>query len=279
MKVLRDAGSMRAWSFEQRAAGRSLGLVPTMGAFHEGHLSLVRASISREDATVVSVFVNPAQFAPHEDFDSYPRTFESDCEQAEALGVDAIYAPVASKMYLEKYATYVTVEGLQDRLCGISRPHFFRGVATVVAKLFNAVTPDRAYFGQKDAQQCAVIKRMVRDLDFGIEVVELPIVREADGLAMSSRNVHLSAEERQRALRISEGLKAGLKMLEGGERDTQTILGAVREKMAEVEIDYVDLVDAHEITPLDRVEGDVLLAAAARVGNTRLIDNVRFTRT
>ena len=279
MKVLRDAGAMRAWSFEQRAAGRSLGLVPTMGAFHEGHLSLIRASIAREDSTVVSVFVNPTQFAPHEDFDSYPRTFESDCEQAEALGVDAIYAPVASKMYLEKYATYVTVEGLQDRLCGISRPHFFRGVATVVAKLFNAVTPDRAYFGQKDAQQCAVIKRMVRDLDFGIEVVELPIVREADGLAMSSRNVHLSAEERQRALRISEGLKAGLKMLEGGERDTQTILGAVREKMAEVEIDYVDLVDAHEITPPDRVEGDVLLAAAARVGNTRLIDNVRFTRT
>ena len=278
MKVLRDAGAMRAWSFEQRAAGRSLGLVPTMGAFHEGHLSLMRASIAREDATVVSIFVNPTQFAPHEDFDSYPRTFEADCEQAEALGVDAIYAPAASKMYLEKYATYVTVEGLQDRLCGISRQHFFRGVATVVAKLFNAVTPDRAYFGQKDAQQCAVIKRMARDLDFPVEIVTVPTVREPDGLAMSSRNIYLTSDERRAALCLSRGLADAASAWSTGQRDAKALKAAVcdavdREPLLQLE--YVSLANAETMVELTgTVTGSALLSLAARASKARLIDNV-----
>lgn len=277
MKVLRNADEMRAWSFEQKRAGKTVGFVPTMGAMHEGHASLLRASVEQNDVTVVSIFVNPAQFAPHEDLDTYPRTFDADCAMAEGIGVDAAYVPRTKEMYSEGYATYVLVGRITERLCGASRPTFFRGVATVVTKLFNAVRPDRAYFGQKDAQQAAVIRRMTRDLDFGIEIVELPIVREPDGLALSSRNRYLNAEDRQRALCLSRAVFAGQEQLEAGERDAAKIVSTVREAMADVDIDYVELVDAEEITPVDHVEGAVLLAVAAHVGPARLIDNIKFT--
>ncbi len=276
MDVLEHVRAMREWSREQRKAGRTVGFVPTMGALHEGHVSLVREAAIGNDVVVVSIFVNPTQFAPHEDLDRYPRTFDKDLALLKLVGAHAVYAPTASDMYPENYATYVMVERLQDGLCGISRPHFFRGVATVVAKLFNAVQPDRAYFGQKDAQQCAVIKRMVRDLDFPIEVVEMPIVREPDGLAMSSRNVYLSAEERKRALCLSRALRQGQALLEAGERNAARVVEAVRGEMTDVDIDYVSLVDASEIKDVDIITGEIILAVAAKVGNTRLIDNIKF---
>ncbi len=276
MVVHTGAAEMRRWCLERKSGGKTLGFVPTMGALHEGHASLMREAARGNGIAVLSVFVNPAQFAPHEDFDHYPRTWDQDLALAEAAGIQAIYAPKASAMYPPNYATYVQVDRLQDGLCSGTRPHFFKGVATVVAKLFNAVPADKAYFGQKDAQQCAIIRRMARDLDFGIEIVEMPIVREADGLAMSSRNVYLSPEERTRALCLSRALFRAEAMMKAGERDAAAIVAAVREMMVGVEIDYVALVDADEMTPRSRVEGKVLLAVAAQVGKTRLIDNIKF---
>ncbi len=275
--IIKSPRAMRQWTFEQRCAGRTVGLVPTMGGLHEGHASLMRESVSCNDVSVLSIFVNPAQFAPHEDFDRYPRTFEADLALAEGIGIDAVYAPTSSSMYGQDFASYLTVERVQDGLCGGSRPHFFRGVATVVTKLFNAVLPHRAYFGQKDAQQCAVIKRMVRDLDFDIEVVELPIVRDADGLALSSRNQYLSSAERLEALNLSKALARGLELMQRGERDIRRIEEAVRAELADLDIDYVAVVDADSIEPLAVAQGNVLLAAAAHVGATRLIDNVKYT--
>ncbi len=276
MKVIRDSKEMRRWSQGQRVARRLIGLVPTMGALHAGHTSLIDASVARDDVTVVSIFVNPAQFAPHEDFDTYPIAFDEDCEKVESLRGTLVYAPSPETMYAKDYATYVEVERLQEGLCGGTRPHFFRGVATVVAKLFNTVLPDRAYFGEKDGQQAAIIRRMTRDLDFGIEIVTLPTVREADGLAMSSRNAYLSASERERALDISRALFKAREMLEAGQRDAERILAVVKEAMSGVEIDYAALVDADELTPVERIEGRVMLAVAAKVGKTRLIDNIQF---
>jgi pantoate--beta-alanine ligase len=276
MMILHTAEEMRAWSEAERCAGHTVGFVPTMGALHEGHASLMRASVADCDRTVLSVFVNPTQFGPNEDYSRYPRTWDADSALAESIGVDAIYLPDAKGMYPEGYATYVEVERLSDRLCGASRPVFFRGVATVVTKLFNAVRPHRAYFGQKDAQQAAVIRRMTRDLDFGIEIVVMPIVREPDGLAMSSRNRYLSPEERQRALGISRGLKNAQSLLESGIREPETILEAVRNAMEGIEIDYIELVDADEITPLTEIRGRVLLAVGGWLGGTRLIDNIVF---
>jgi len=277
MMILENATDMRRWSRKMRAEGRSIGLVPTMGALHEGHASLIRESIDHNDVTVVSIFVNPAQFAPHEDFDSYPRTFEDDLALCESLGAVAIYAPRSDSVYPEGYATYITVERLSEGLCGGSRPVFFRGIATVVTKLFNAVDPDRAYFGQKDAQQCAIIKRMVRDLEFDIEIVEMPIVREADGLAMSSRNRYLSAGDRQRALCLSRALGQARELLDDGERDASVIIDTVREKMQDVPIDYIALVDANEIAPIQTIDRPILLAVAANIGPARLIDNIKYT--
>lgn len=276
MTLIEHPQEMRQWTFARRAEGGTVGFVPTMGALHEGHLSLVRASVEQNEYTVVSIFVNPAQFAPHEDFDKYPRTFEADSAYCESLGADVIYVPRKPDMYPDGYATYVNVEGLDQGLCSLSRPHFFRGVATVVTKLFNAVPCDRAYFGQKDAQQCAIITRMCRDLDFGIEIVEMPIVREADGLAMSSRNVYLSPEERQRGLCLSRSLRAAKAMLEAGERDSKVLEDALRKGMAEVDIDYIAIVSAETMIPLERVEGHVLIAVASQVGATRLIDNIKY---
>jgi pantoate--beta-alanine ligase len=277
MMVLHTPDEMRAWSLRQRCAGKSIGLVPSMGALHEGHASLVRASVAENDVTVVSIFVNPAQFAPHEDFDKYPRTFDADVQLVEGIGASAVYAPTARTMYPSGYQTYVEVMRLTEHLCGKSRPHFFRGVATVVTKLFVAVLPHRAYFGQKDAQQYAVIKRMTRDLDLGIDVIEKAIVREPDGLAMSSRNRYLSPGEHQRALSLSRALRKAQAMLESGERDVGKLLETVRNEMAEVDIDYVELVDAEDIQPVHEIRRTILLAVAARVGETRLIDNIKFT--
>jgi pantoate--beta-alanine ligase len=237
----------------------------------------MRAAAAQNDLSVLSIYVNPTQFAPGEDFDQYPRTFDADSALAAEVGVSAIYLPTDATMYPQGYATYVDVERITEGLCGGSRPHFFRGVATVVAKLFNAVRPHRAYFGQKDAQQAAVIRRMVRDLDMGIEIVEMPVIREPDGLAMSSRNKYLNPEERQRALALSRGLSLARELLQSGERDPQIIIETVRSAMSAVDIDYIELADAGEITPLDRVRGTILLAVAARVGDTRLIDNIKFT--
>ncbi|MBX3179025.1 MAG: pantoate--beta-alanine ligase [Candidatus Hydrogenedentes bacterium] len=277
MKIIREKAEMRAWSIAEKAAGRPVGFVPTMGALHEGHASLVRASVANGDHAVASIFVNPTQFAPNEDLDKYPRTFDEDCALLASLGTQVVYAPDAASMYPEGYSTYVTVEGVSEGLCSLSRPHFFRGVATVVTKLFATVLPDRAYFGQKDAQQCAVIKRMARDLDLGVEIVEMPIVREPDGLAMSSRNRYLAPEDRKAALRISAALFRARDLLDAGERDAAVITSAVRHAMAPLEIDYVSLVDADTMRPLDRVAGEILLAAAAQVGPARLIDNIKFT--
>ncbi len=274
MIVLDTADAMRAWSEEQRRAGKTIGFVPTMGALHEGHASLMRVASKENDIAIASIFVNPAQFAPHEDFDKYPRTWDADLKICEDCGVVAIYAPRKDAIYPPGYATYVNVEGLSEGLCGVTRPIFFRGVATVVMKLFNAVRPHRAYFGQKDAQQCAVIRRMTEDLEFGIEIVILPTVREADGLAMSSRNRYLSAEEHERALCLSRSLFAAEQMVRDGVRDAKAIVEFVRAGMADVQIDYVKLVDADTMQPVERIDRPGVLAVAAFVGPARLIDNV-----
>jgi len=275
LTIIDTPEAMRAWSFARHAEGKTIGFVPTMGALHEGHASLMRAAASENDLGVVSIFVNPTQFAPHEDFNQYPRTFEADSCIAAETRMHVIYAPRASSMYPEQYSTYVIVEDVSEGLCGGSRPHFFRGVATVVTKLFNAVLPHRAYFGQKDAQQCAVIKRMTRDLDMGTEIVEMPIVREPDGLAMSSRNTYLSPEERQRGLCLSRSLFTARERIQAGERDAKAIIEHVRACMTDVQIDYVELVDGNTMKPLERVEGSILLAVAAWAGKTRLIDNIK----
>lgn len=276
MIIIRTPAEMRDWSLSARAAGATIGFVPTMGALHEGHASLLRAASAQNDKAVASVFVNPTQFAPNEDFAAYPRTFDADRAMCKEAGIDVIYAPDSKTLYPEGYATYVNVEKVSAGLCGASRPIFFRGVTTVVTKLFNTVLPHRAYFGQKDAQQCAVIRRMTRDLDFGIEIVEMPTVREADGLAMSSRNRYLTPDERQQALAISRGLFKARAMLETGERDSLVLVNTVRNEMSALNIDYVELVDANTIEPLARATGRVLLAAAAWVGKARLIDNIQY---
>ncbi|MFA7691316.1 MAG: pantoate--beta-alanine ligase [Candidatus Hydrogenedentes bacterium] len=279
MMQWRDPRAMRAWSETQRCAGRSIGFVPTMGALHAGHLSLVEAAAAQNDCAVASIFVNPTQFAPHEDFDAYPRSLEDDLRQLETYGVQAVYLPTAAVMYPEDYATFVEVNQVSEGLCGASRPHFFRGVATVVTKLFNAVQPHRAYFGQKDAQQCAVIKRMVRDLDMGIEIKEMPIVREADGLAMSSRNAYLSAADRSNALCLSRALFDAEERLRRGERSVEVLIDAVKAAMAPVNMEYVMLVDADTMGPVEQIARPILLAVAAQLPTARLIDNIKFDPT
>lgn len=276
MIIITTPEEMRRWVDQERANHKQVGLVPTMGALHPGHMSLVEASVRENAVTVVSLFVNPAQFAPHEDFDQYPRTFERDCELLKAAGTTCVYAPTASDMYPENYSTFVDVEQVSEGLCGGSRPHFFRGVATVVMKLFHVTKPHRAYFGQKDAQQCAVIKRMVRDMDMGIEIVEMPIVREADGLAMSSRNAYLAPEDRRRALCLSQALFGAADAMRQGEREAAVLLQQVRETMSDVDIDYVALVDADTMKAVKRIEGRVVLAVAAQLPTARLIDNIVY---
>ena len=254
-----------------------LALVPTMGALHEGHLSLVRAAKAKSDAVVVSIFVNPKQFGPNEDFTRYPRHLEQDLALLEREGVDIVFEPSLEEMYPQQGNTWVTVEGLSDRLCGKSRPGHFRGVATVVAKLFHIIDPDVAFFGQKDAAQVAVIKRMVRDLNMPLQIEVCPIVREPDGLAMSSRNAYLSSEERKNALAIFRSLSRVRKDFEQGGRSAAKLIETGKAEFAatsSVHLDYFEIVDPDELTPIDAIDRPALVAVAAFVGSTRLIDNI-----
>jgi pantoate--beta-alanine ligase len=260
-----------------RQRGQTLGFVPTMGALHAGHLALIKAARAQCDVVAASIFVNPKQFGPNEDFAKYPRTFEQDCAMLEAEGTELIFAPQAEEMYLPSSSTIVEVEGISDRLDGVSRPGHFRGVATVVAKLFHIVAPDRAFFGQKDAAQVAVLRRMVRDLNFDLELVVCPTVREADGLAMSSRNRYLSASERSQALVLPRALHAMLAAHQAGERTAARLLEAGREVMAtepQVRVDYLTIVDPDTLLPLESASAGAMAAVAAHVGTTRLIDNM-----
>ncbi|MGN0994227.1 MAG: pantoate--beta-alanine ligase [Butyricicoccus sp.] len=264
---------VRAW----RKEGLTVGLVPTMGYLHEGHASLVTASVSQCDRTVASVFVNPTQFGPGEDLETYPRDFDHDCALLESLGCDLVFHPEVSEMYPEGFATYVEIQSdMPKQLCGKTRPIHFRGVCTVVSKLFNIVTPDKAFFGQKDAQQLAIIRRMVRDLSMGIEIIGCPIVREADGLAKSSRNTYLNADERKAALVLSQSVFLGQKMAEEGETDADKIVAAMTahiEAEPLARIDYVSAVDGVTMIPVHEIRGTVLVAMAVYIGKTRLIDN------
>lgn len=260
-----------------KAEGLTIGLVPTMGYLHEGHASLMREAAARADRVVVSIFVNPAQFGPGEDLDRYPRDMEHDIGLCGQNGVHLIFAPEAREMYPEGYQTYIDVGELANGLCGRSRPGHFRGVCTVVCKLFNIVRPDFAFFGQKDAQQLAVIKRMAKDLNLPVEVVGCPIIREEDGLAKSSRNAYLNREEREAALGLSRGLALAQKAVEQGGRDSAALVELIAKELAAsslVRPDYVEIVDAHTLQPVDRLGSETLIALAAFVGKTRLIDNL-----
>lgn len=276
MKIVRTVGELREWSRAQRATGKTVGLVPTMGALHAGHASLIRAARESCGAVAVSIFVNPTQFGPNEDFAKYPRTFEADCALAEREGADVVFAPSVEEFYPRGAATIVEVEGLSSRLDGASRPGHFRGVATVVTKLLIAAEPDRAFFGQKDAAQVAVLRRMVADLRLGTELVVCPIVREADGLALSSRNIYLSAEERRQALVLSQAVRRVEERTASGVRDRGALLAEAQAVLASepaVRVDYFELVDWDTLLPVDEAASGTLFAVAAYVGSTRLIDN------
>lgn len=281
MVVVTTITELKSLLDKARAGDRTIGLVPTMGFFHEGHLSLIRRARRECDTVVVSLFVNPTQFGPAEDFEDYPRDAERDERQAAAEGADILFNPAPDEMYPEGFATYVEVEGPVARgLCADLRPGHFKGVTTVVTKLFNIVAPDRAYFGQKDIQQAAVIKRMTADLNLPLEIVVCPIVREADGLAMSSRNVYLGPEERGAAAVLLRALAAAEDMIAGGERDAAAVRDRVSglisaEPLADLE--YVAVCDTIDLNDVQRIKGDVLVAVAARIGKTRLIDNVIVT--
>ena len=273
IKTVREVREhVRAW----RNEGLSVGLVPTMGFLHEGHHSLIARAVAENDRVVVSVFVNPIQFAPNEDLESYPRDIEADRALCTDAGAAMIFNPEPAEMYPQGFCTAVDMNGLKFELCGKSRPIHFSGVCTVVTKLFNIVGPDRAYFGQKDAQQLALIRRMVRDLNMPLEVVGCPIVREEDGLAKSSRNTYLNEQERAAALILSKTIFLGQKLVDEGERDAKKLIAAMEANIATeplARIDYVDVVDAENIERIDRLEGDVLVAMAVYIGKTRLIDN------
>jgi pantoate--beta-alanine ligase len=278
MRTVRSVAELRGLLEPERRAGRSIGLVPTMGFYHDGHLSLMRRARSENDVVVVSLFVNPAQFAPGEDFDAYPRDEERDRRLAEAEGVDVLFAPPVEEVYPDGFATSVSVRELTDTLEGDASqrgPEHFEGVTTVVTKLFNMVGPDVAYFGQKDAQQALVIRKLVRDLDIPVRIEVCPTVRDPDGLALSSRNAYLSPEERERALALSRALRAAEAAVAGGTRDAAAVVAAARDELdrAGVEPDYLQLRSATDLSPVERVNGSTLLAVAARVGRARLIDN------
>ena len=273
---------MRTESRGVRAAGKGLGLVPTMGALHEGHQSLVRAARTGCGSVAASIFVNPTQFGPNEDFAKYPRSFERDRELLEREGVALLFAPSVEEMYPQGAVTWVTVEGLSDRLDGRSRPGHFRGVTTVVSKLFHVVEPDTAFFGQKDAAQAAVIRRMVRDLGMAVEIVVCPIVREADGLAMSSRNAYLDPQQRRDALLLYRSLTRVKQLADAGERQAANLAAAGREQFradGSVRLDYFEIVDPDTLEPVEDVSRGALVAVAAFVGTTRLIDNILLPTT
>jgi len=275
MRTIRTIAQMRAWVGNARAEQRTVGLVPTMGAFHAGHHSLMRAAREEQDSVVVSLFVNPAQFNDSHDLAAYPRTEANDAAEAAELGVDVLFAPPVSEIYPDGFATSVQVSGLSEVYEGAERgPGHFAGVCTVVNKLLNIVGPDIAYFGQKDAQQIAVIKRMVRDLDMPVRIEVLPTVREPDGLALSSRNVRLSPEDRTRALGLSRALNAAAAAVAAGERDADRIREAALAELGDVEAEYLAVVDPVTFVPLHSVSARTLVAVAAQVGPVRLIDNI-----
>ena len=271
VKEVRD--QVKAWKKE----GLSVGLVPTMGYLHEGHKSLITRAVAENDRVVVSVFVNPMQFGPSEDLESYPRDMDRDAALCEDAGASLIFHPDASEMYHDDFSSFLDMNTLTGGLCGKTRPVHFRGVCTVVSKLFNIVTPDRAYFGQKDAQQLAVIRHMVSDMSYGIEIVGCPIIREEDGLAKSSRNTYLNEKERQAALVLSRSLKMGQDAYNAGERDAHKLIKIIRteiEKEPLARPDYIEVVDWNTLEPVELVDGPILIAIAVYVGKTRLIDNV-----
>ncbi len=274
-RLVTDADELRERLAQVRGAGKSIGLVPTMGALHAGHLSLVDAARRDCGFVVVTIFVNPTQFGPNEDFARYPRTLAADAQALSQHGVDLIYAPSTESMYRAEHATYVVMEGPAEVLEGAFRPGHFRGVATIVLKLFNLVQPDRAYFGRKDFQQSLLVRYMVTDLNLPIQIEVCPIVREADGLALSSRNVYLSADERRRALSISQSLRLAKELVAAGNEDARSIEARMRSLLeaADLQIDYVALADPHTLEPVEVVDRPTVAAIAARVGATRLIDN------
>ena len=276
MKTVVQIAEMKALIKVLKLQNKTIGFVPTMGYLHEGHLSLIREAKRSADVTAVSIFVNPLQFGPKEDFQEYPRNLARDVELLKAEGVDYLFAPEQGEMYPPGYRTIVEVSGLQDKLCGRSRQEHFKGVTTVVLKLFNIITPDLAFFGQKDAQQAVILKKMAEDLNLDVEIRVLPIIREASGLALSSRNKYLSPEEKEAALVLTRSLEEAKLMVAGGERNTEIILNRMKEVIQEepiARIDYLEIVDPRELEPLDRIEEEALAVLAVFIGKTRLIDN------
>lgn len=281
MQVVKTISEVREIVSSWRKEGLSVGLVPTMGFLHEGHQSLIEKSVSQNDRTVVSVFVNPIQFGPNEDLEAYPRDLEHDKALVEKAGGNLIFHPEPSEMYPGHFTSFIDTTETTELLCGAVRPIHFRGVCTVVGKLFNIVCPDRAYFGQKDAQQLATIRRFVRDLNFPIEIIPCPIIREEDGLAKSSRNTYLSPEERQAALILSKSLRLGKEAIENGEDNPQRVINIIKENLSTeplARIDYVEIVDFENIQRVEKIEGETLVAIAVYIGKTRLIDNFIITK-
>lgn len=280
MRVVHTKDQLRAALKQVRATGRSVGFVPTMGYLHKGHLSLVRRAREENDIVVVSVFVNPAQFGPNEDLEAYPRDLQRDLAMLDGERTDVVFCPSVEELYPAGYTTYVNVRGPMTRtLCGRSRPGHFQGVATIVTKLFHLVAPQKAYFGQKDAQQVAVVEQMTRDLDFDVEVVACPTVREPDGLAMSSRNTYLTEAQRVQAPLIHQALQDARRMVAQGERRARVVAEQVKKNLAVIDsgiIDYVSIADARTLADLETLAGEVLIAVAIQLGRTRLIDNIRF---
>jgi len=277
MKIIRSIKEIKKELARHKKRGHTIGLVPTMGYLHEGHLSLIGKACQDNDVVVVSIFVNPVQFGPNEDREEYPRDMRRDAKLCKKAGVDHIFYPTVKSMYPKGYSTFVSVEGLTKNLCGKFRPGHLRGVATVVAKLFNIVKPDAAYLGQKDAQQAAVIKRMTGDLDLDIRVLVMPTVREKDGLAMSSRNSYLSSDERKRAAVIYRSLQLARDLIKLKDKDAVGIIREMKKMLAAAaaaKIDYVSIVDPHTLTDVKTITGEVLVAAAVWIGKTRLIDNI-----
>lgn len=276
MKIVNTISEVREIVKAWKKEGLTVGLVPTMGYLHEGHASLIKRASKENDRVVVSDFVNPIQFGPKEDLASYPRDIDRDAEVCAEVGADIIFHPTADEMYFPDFSTFVDITGPSDELCGKSRPTHFKGVCTIVSKLFLIVSPDRAYFGQKDAQQLAVIKRMVRDLNFDIEIIGCPIIRETDGLAKSSRNAYLSEDERKAAVILSKALKEGKELVLGGEKSAQTVIDKITEIINSeplAKIDYVQVVSFPQVKPVEIIDGDILTAVAVYIGTTRLIDN------
>lgn len=277
MKVIKSISEMQKMANELRLKGRSLSFVPTMGFLHAGHLSLMRLAREKADVLIVSIFVNPTQFEPGEDFDRYPRDIEQDEQLCEQELVDILFYPEKDLMYPDDFNTFIITKNLSNRLCGVTRPVHFRGVTTIVAKLFNIVKPHFAVFGQKDAQQALILRRMVIDLNFDIELIIAPIIREPDGLAMSSRNQYLNEDERQDALVLSQALNIAEKMIASGKKNSKTIKAEMMRMIHSaplVNLDYLEIVDYNSLEPVDRIGGNTLIAIAAIIGSTRLIDNI-----